>query len=313
LECGERRTIEGVEFHGIKQGHFLLDWYRFLSVTRPDWLYRREASHLLGPLVQIAHLIGAKTIFAAAFDTDVKPRAALTRRQRWWPLYAWGLSKTEWLFVQHGGQLDDLPARWKSKALIVRSIAGSHKECTAPLESGRAPYVAWVGMLRQPKRPDLLIEIAKSAPHVKFVVCGGATTHRSPSGYGQNIIHRFQAVSNIEFRKQLPPDEAERVIAEAAVLLCTSDQEGFPNTFLQAWSYGTPVVSLQVDPDSVIKRFNLGVVTGTVDAAREELDRLLSSPDLRQEFATRGRQYVASHHSEEAVVKAFDQATGRSS
>ena len=98
LRLGEHRTIDGVEFHGIKQGHFLLDWYRFLSSTRPDWLYLREASHLIGPLVQTAHLNGAKTIFAAAFDTDVKPRAALTRRQRWWPLYAWGLSKTEWLF-----------------------------------------------------------------------------------------------------------------------------------------------------------------------------------------------------------------------
>jgi len=73
------------------------------------------------------------------------------------------------------------------------------------------------------------------------------------------------------------------------------------------------VVSLQVDPDSVIKRFNLGVVTATVDATRDELCRLLSSPDLREEFAARGRQYVASHHSEEVVVKAFDQATGRTS
>ena len=77
LRLGESRTIEGVEFRGIRQGHYLLDWYRFLSATRPDWLYHREATHLLGLLVQIAHLNGVQTIFAAAFDTDVRPRVCL--------------------------------------------------------------------------------------------------------------------------------------------------------------------------------------------------------------------------------------------
>ena len=38
------------------------------------------------------------------------------------------------------------------------------------------------------------------------------------------------------------------------------------------------MVTLQVDPDSVIKRLDLGAVTGTVDATVEQLQRLLKSP-----------------------------------
>jgi glycosyltransferase involved in cell wall biosynthesis len=311
LQAGECRTIEGVEFHGIRQGQYLFDWYRFLSSTRPDWLYCRGATHLLGPLVQIAHLLGVQTIFASAFDTDVHTRSALTARQRWWPLYVWGLSKTERLFVQHGGQLEELPSRWRPKALVVRSIADTHRDFKS--HSCREPYVAWVGMLRQPKRPDLLVEIAERSPLVKYVVCGGATTHRSPSGYSQRLIEQFRGLPNIEFCGQVAPEEAERVIAEAATLLCTSDQEGFPNTFLQAWSYGTPVVTLQIDPDNIIKRLELGAVTGGVDAAVEQLQRLLASPQERQAIAARACEYILGHHSEEVVVKAFDQATNHAS
>jgi glycosyltransferase involved in cell wall biosynthesis len=230
-------------------------------------------------------------------------------RQRWWPLYAWGLHKAERLFVQHLGQLNNLPGQWKRKAILVRSIAGS--QATAPPHVGRDSYIAWVGMLRQPKRPDILIEIARRSPRVKFVVCGGATGHRSPSGFSQQIIEQFRELSNIEFRGQVAPVEAERVIAEAAVLLCTSDTEGFPNTFLQAWSHGTPVVSLHVNPDYVITQFDIGMVTKTVEATVDQLQRLVSSPQERQCIAGRACEYVASHHSEEAVVKAFEQATSR--
>lgn len=311
LKLRECRTIEGVGFHGIMQGHYLLDWYRFLSSTRPDWLYWRGASHLLGPLVWIAHLFGVQTIFAAAFDTDVHPRSALTAHRRLWPLYSLGLSKAERLFVQHGQQLEELSPRWRAKARVIRSIADTHM--SSKPHSYREPHVAWVGMLRQPKRPDLLIEIAQRSPQVKYVVCGGGTTHRSPSGYSQRVIEQFHGLPNIEFRGQVVPEEAERVIAEAAALLCTSDQEGFPNTFLQAWSYGTPVVTLQIDPDSIIKRLELGAVTGTVDATVEQLQRLLASPQKRQDIATRTCEYIAGHHSEEIVVKAFDNATRHAS
>jgi glycosyltransferase involved in cell wall biosynthesis len=307
VKAGERRTIAGVEFHGITQGQYLIESYRFLSSTHPDWLYCREASHLLGPLVQIAHVIGVQTIFAAAFDTDVLPRAALSRRRRWWLLYAWGLLRTDRVFVQHGGQLRDLASRWRQKAHVVRSIAD--EPVGFKPHSCREPYVAWVGMLRQPKRPDFLIEIAQRSTQIKYVVCGGPTTHRSPLGYGEKIINRLRELPNIDFRGQVPPEEAERVIAEAAVLVCTSDQEGFPNTFLQAWSHGTPVLTLQVDPDSIIKRHKLGAVTGTIDAAVEQVERLLASPEERQVIAIRARDYVASCHSEEVVVKTFDQAT----
>lgn len=307
LQAGERRTIEGVEFHGINQEQYLLACYRFISSVRPTWLYWRGASHLLGPLVEIGRTAGTQTIFAAAFDTDVTPRSALTARERWWPLYAWGLSRAERLFVQHGEQLNELPSRWRPKAQIVRSITPM-PQVRQP-HATRRPYVAWVGMLRQPKRPDLLLEIAKRSPGITFVVCGGAATHRSMPGYSERLIDNLRLLPNIEYLGQVAPSEAERVMSGAAALLCTSDQEGFPNTFLQAWSCGTPVVTLRVDPDHLVQQLGLGIVTGAVETTVAQLHNLLKSPHERELIATRAIDYIAGHHSEAVVVDSFEQAT----
>jgi len=308
LRPGERHSFQGVEFVGIGGAATLVNWHRFLASERPDWSYWRGAYHLLGPSIELAKRAGARTIYAAAFDRDVHPRQALSLRPRLWPLYAWALARTDRIFVQHGGQLANLRQPWRAKASIVYSIAGtatarrSHRE--------RSPYVAWVGMLRQHKRPDLLIEVARKAPDVPFVVCGGPSPHRSAPGYGERIIEAFRRLPNVQYLGHTSPERAQQVMSDAALLLSTSDEEGFPNTFLQAWSSGTPVVSLTVDPDGVIARLELGAVAGTVENAASTIHALLASPDGREAIAARAVRHVGDVHSEASVTASFHAAIG---
>ena len=184
-------TIEGVRFVHLPIGSTLCPWYqrfaslnRFLQSERPDWWYWRCASHLLGPAVAVARMQKVKTIFAAAFDSDVLPRRALVERPVAWPLFAWGLAKSDRILVQHSGQFARLAPLLQAKAAIVPSMVRAARP--AKVHREREDYVAWVGMLRQPKRPDLLVQIARKAPNLRIVVCGGATHHRSPEGYGEH-------------------------------------------------------------------------------------------------------------------------------
>jgi len=309
LNPNEERDIEGVNFVGLGRGNVLTAWYKFLSAVRPDWWYWRAVSHLWGPAVEIAKLAGVRTIYAAAFDSDVRPWGALRtlpQRRHWWPLYAWGLARTDRIFVQHGGQLAELPSRWQCKAYFVPSIADEAGAIKPHCE--RAPYVAWIGMLRQPKRPDLLIEVARRLPAVHFIVCGAPTTHRSPSGYGDRMVEELRKLVNVTYLGQVEPEKAQRCIADAAVFLSTSDEEGFPNTFLQAWASKTPVVSLHIDPDHVIAQKGVGVIAGNAENAAETIQSLLASPQQREEMTARAQQHVKAMHSERAVITAFDRA-----
>jgi glycosyltransferase involved in cell wall biosynthesis len=288
-----RRVLDGLEFVGLDQGQPLMAWYRFLASERPHWWYWRCAYHLWGAAVEVARLTGVRTIFSTALDREVNPRNALFWRRRWWPLYAWGLSRTDRIFVQHRGQLTGLPKRWQGKAYVVPSIAGQ---------------VSATRSLREPKRPDLLIQIAREMPNIRFIVCGGPSSYASSPGYGERIVNELRNVKNIEFHGAVSPDEAERTIAQSAVFLCTATEEGFPNTFLQAWASGTPVVSLNIDPDGLVKEKGLGIVAGSVSQAVNAIQRLVESPEERNEIADRARQHVAAAHSDRAATLIFQRA-----
>lgn len=307
LALGQRVVLEGVEFVGIGQKQFLWAWYRLFREQRPDWLYWRCASHLLGPVAVLAKLARVRTIFSACLDRDVEIRHALFRRPRCWPLYALGLWLTDRIFVQNQEQLRGLPSRLRSKATVVPSMTPEAQ--TVKAHALREKYVAWVAMLRKPKRADLVAEIARKAPDIRFVVCGGSTTYAATEEYGETIANELRALPNVEYRGQVSADEAREVIINAAVFLSTSDEEGFPNTFLQGWAAGTPVVSLKIDPDNIIERHCLGRVSGTVEAAISDLRNLMSSSELREFLSVHARKYIAKHHSPAVIVPMIERCT----
>jgi glycosyltransferase involved in cell wall biosynthesis len=246
-------------------------------------------------------------IFAAGFDSDVDVRHALFQRPRWWPLFALGLEWTDKIFVQNDKQLVRLPRRWQAKTRKVPSIT-PEPGAVIP-HAQRACHVAWVAMLRKFKRPDLLIEIAQKATDLRFIVCGGTTKFTAEPGYGEAIGDLLRSLPNVEYRGQVSPDEAQRVISEAAVFLSTADEEGFPNTFLQAWGAGTPVISLRIDPDQIIERHALGKVSPTVADAIADIRGLIGSPEAREAISAHAKIYVANHHSSSALVSMLENVT----
>jgi len=163
-------------------------------------------------------------------------------------------------------------------------------------------------MLRRPKRPDLLVEIASRTPETRYIVCGGPSSHRSPADYSQTIVESLGGRGNIDYLGRVDHSTTTEIIGHAGLLLSTSEAEGFPNVFLEAWASGTPVVSLSIDPDDLIRRFELGRVSGDVTGAVRDVRELMTSVEFRQRMGDRGRDYVKTNHCDAAVVRAFERA-----
>ena len=93
------------------------------------------------------------------------------------------------------------------------------------------------------------------------------------------------------------------------MLVNTSSFEGFPNTMLEAWSVGIPVVCiLSVDPGGVIEREHLGLVSRTAAQLREDVSTLSRHEPLNQRLGDNGLAYVQRRHSLEAVFEALTRA-----
>lgn len=304
LRPGESRSAEGVRFVGIGQGHVLRAWNDFFRAQRPDWWFWQCASHLFGFGVALARASGSRAIFGVGIDGDVHVRTALGHRQRWWPAYALGLAWADAIALQHEGQRTGLPQRWSRKALVVPNIVTAAESVVPHVK--RDPAVAWLAALRVQKRPDRLIELARLLPSMRFIVCGSTTSYMTPEGYGERAIETFRTLPNIDYRGQVSPEEALRISRESALLLSTSQEEGFPQTFLEAWSYGTPVVTLGINPDNVITKHGLGAVDTDVARAAASIDGLMADAEMRERIGRRARQYVAEAHSPMAAVRAFE-------
>jgi glycosyltransferase involved in cell wall biosynthesis len=89
--------------------------------------------------------------------------------------------------------------------------------------------------------------------------------------------------------------ETGALFDRAKIFLNTSSIEGFPNTFLQAWIRGVPVVSF-FDPDSLVQREVLGRTASSVDEMREAIQDLLDKDDDRQLIGRRAREYASREY-----------------
>ena len=307
LQEGETRVVDGVRFVGLtRRQHFLLDWYSFLKSERPDWCFWQCADHLWGPAAEIARCLDVRTAFSSMHDLDVQVRKAQIGRRSLWPLYLWGLERSNLIFIQHYGQREYLPLHLQKRTYLLPGIVLLPERVIPHQE--RNGTVVWAAVIRPPKRPDLLIEIARRLPTVHFVVCGAPRkSHWDPQKIDQ-IMQDLRSLPNVDCRGHVAPEQTVQAIGNAGLLLSTSDGEGFPSVFLEAWAAGTPVVSMQIDPDHKIRDHELGKVADTIEGAVEAVRLLVASPERCHEMGIRSRRHVEEIHSPASAVQAFDAA-----
>jgi glycosyltransferase involved in cell wall biosynthesis len=170
----------------------------------------------------------------------------------------------------------------------------------SPPTLGRA-RVLWVGRISPEKRPELFVDLARSCPELQFDLVGPD----DGGPYAAGVLSAARELPNLTLHGAIARESVYEFYRAAACLCSTSLFEGFPNTFLEAWSQGLPVVST-FDPDGLIARLGLGAAAPDLPGLARALKGLLTSSDLWSAASRESRRYFVTNHTVEAAMPRFE-------
>jgi glycosyltransferase involved in cell wall biosynthesis len=265
--------------------------------------YHNSAEHVTGQVALWSRRHGRRFVYSVASDMDCDPALPELRTRLARALYLYGLRRADRVIAQTETQARLLERSFGvgAQPIPMPCPGPSAAEFVPPAwdPSGR---VLWVGRLRPVKRPDRLLEVARALPDRVFDVVGPV----DGNAYSEAIAREARAHPNVMLHGRTGRADMDALYRRASVLLCTSDREGFPNTFLEAWSHGVPVVSTH-DPDGMIARLGLGAAAPPEPAALATAVRdLLGSCGEWTRASLAARQHYLRNHTVDAVMERFE-------
>jgi glycosyltransferase involved in cell wall biosynthesis len=305
------RTYKAYSAHeGIPVVRFLHPrWTKLCAAMRraaADVYYVSTAGGQLGQVAIWAGGNARRVIFRVASDADCDPQRLLISFWRDKKLYEYGLHRAAVILAQSGKQQQLLRDNYGVDSCVASSLVDA-PERVLPLEE-RDVCLLWVGNIQQLKRPEMFLELAQRLPASPASMVGG------PLPNTQQLYRQISAsaarVGSLTFHGPLPYRTTNQLFDRARLFVNTSEIEGFPNTFLQAWIRGIPVVS-HFDPDGVIQREGLGRAVASLDEMARAAAVLTQDQEAWLEVSARCRAYMARHYGEEQLLSPYLEAVER--
>lgn len=268
-----------------------------LRKINADVYYMSCAGMHLGMLAMFCSRHGGKVVFRVAHDFDCDPKNLLIQFWRDKKLYEYGLRHADGILVQSEQQRRAMHDNYGLNSVVAEMLVDPPGQ-----EVSRDADVLWVNNLRQFKRPDLFLDLARRLPQLKFHMVGGPQP-----GFGElfdAIRSEALRIPNLTFHGGVPYHDMDEKYAGARVFVNTSDSEGFPNSYLQAWIRGTPVVAF-FDPDAVIQRQGLGRTVSSLDDMASTVLDLVEDHRRWSQVSQRCKAYMAAVHAESRIVRPY--------
>lgn len=292
-------------YPGIRFVHprMTLLWMAMKRVAAPIYLQMGAGTET--GQVAAGCCFGAKFVYLVASDADCDTELSMLSHRRERILYRYGLRTADLVISQtqkqwhllmdsffQNSEVLPLPCTW--------GISPDDYVAPSPAEPGKA-RILWVGRIIEIKRLEWFIDAAKQCPEMAFDVIG---TPNVDSDYYAMIQERAQDVANLTMHGRVSAETIQELYEQASLLCCTSEIEGFPTTFLEAWNYGLPVVST-FDPDGIIYKNGIGCVVETMEELVASLKHLVGSPDEWRALSKISREFFCDNYTVEAILPNF--------
>jgi glycosyltransferase involved in cell wall biosynthesis len=287
-----------------RYGKFMdtFDLFRLLKELSPDAVYQRVGCAYTGIAVHYAKRFGKRCVWHVAHDREVMPldfqwQIDMGSRYLDKKMLEYGLRHADAIITQTRHQADCLHKYYGRKADAV--IPNYHPLPENTIIKDDSVTVVWVANLKPWKRPEVFLRLARELigyEGVRFVMIG------KPIGdpaWCERIRIEADELANVSYMGGQPQEIVNRVLSGAHIFVNTSRQEGFANTFIQAWLRYVPVLSLSVNPDGILDERKVGIHAGDYQTLKRELIELIGDPHARRAMGQAARLYAEETYANE--------------
>lgn len=293
----------------IMHNYFFLDYFklmRLLNEINPDYIYQRVGFAYTGFAAHYAKKNNRKMIWHIASEIDVKPFGCFWNRAVLFDYIdkkclEYGIRNADYVIGNAEYQNELLKRYYGRKCDLV--IPNFHPEPECEISKSFPIKVVWIANIRRLKQPELFIKLAKEFldyKDVEFMIIGRPAADK---GWQSSLEGQINRLDNLKYLKERSIEEVNRILCESHILVNTSQYEGLPNTFVQAWFRKVPVISLNVDPDDILKNKKIGFHSKKLESMISDLKRLITDHHLREEMADAAQEYAYQNHSMEKNIK----------
>jgi len=272
-----------------------------MRIADADIYYQSCAGALTGIVARFCQKHNKKFIFRLAHDSDCIPGQQIIPNVRDRKIYEYGLKRADLIAAQGIKQVDLLERNYQLKSTPVNmtvQMPSNNQSVDKDID------VLWVNNFRDFKRPELMAELAALLPDIKFTMIGG------PVPGNEDLFNKVKKLAenldNLSFMGAISYHEVNNYFSKSKVFVNTSDWEGFPNSFLQAWARGVPVISF-FDPDDLISTRKMGAVPKDIPDMAKKVKLLLSDNEQRESIAKSSQTFVLENYSPVAIAKHYEQ------
>ncbi len=302
---GEREVFEhnGIQVH--KLPYYDQGWNRMIfgsmdvyntAVSIPTSAYIQRGGGIETGLTGWA---ASKTktpfLFMCSHDWDVDGTHAKRRGFVYGSMYLSGLRNASGVVTQSTYQQKWMKEYYHHESDVIRSAHRIPEEIPSDKNG-----VLWVGRCEGFKNPEAFLEIAKQIPEIPCtMVCPKANSEEK----FENVKQTASQLSNLTFLQGIPFEETENLFASHKLFVCTSSKEGFPNTYVQASKWGTPILSFNVNPDTILTEHQMGICSnGNGMKQIMNIQELYNNEERWNAMSQNAYAYAKEYHDIKAIA-----------
>ncbi len=298
LDVGQKKKEkhQGVEvYKAYKRGRNILNLIKApleqvitLAKINPDIVISRAAGVEVGISAFYCKLFRKKFIYSIAHDNDVDKSRFRGFRGK---IFKYGFERADHLIAQSQKQVEILENSYNKNIKIISNSFNIRKN----LNFSKKEFILWVGSSIDFKRGEIFLKLAQEFPEERFIMI--MTKSKANLEKWEKISGETEKISNLELVEQVPFKQINEYFVRAKVFVNTSTVEGFPNTFLQAMMNKTMILSLVVDPDDFINKYECGFsCNDNFNELKDKLDYVLNDKDIRVNMGENGYKYISKNH-----------------